>query len=146
MRLIHIAVRNYRVHRDLRLDLDGARTLIGGANESGKSTLVEAAHRALFLRARITGETQKEMVSSLHTGHPEVEIKFECRGHSWHLVKRFSGASGTVTLTETGGGSSIGDEAEAKLAALLAVEALGGGRGAGERAAQQWAHIWVRQG
>jgi hypothetical protein len=146
MRLTYIAVRNYRVHRDLKVEFDAARTLIGGANESGKSTLAEAAHRALFLRAKTGGESQKAMISKTHGGHPEVEVGFECRGRAWRLLKRFSGAGGTVTLTETDGSSTSGDEAEDKLADLLGVERVAGGRGAGERAAQQWAHLWAWQG
>jgi len=146
MRLTAIAVRNYRVLRDLRVTLDPARTVIGAPNESGKSTLVEAAHRALFLRFKTTGEAQKEMVSKTHGGHPEVEVEFEARGQSWRVLKRFSGATGTATLTETGGKTWNGEEAEARLAELLGVEAASGGRGAGDRAAQQWGHLWVWQG
>lgn len=146
MRLLSITVRNYRVHRDLTVTLDPARTLIGGPNESGKSTLAEAAHRALFLRARVTGEAQKSMVSHRHPGHPEVEVSFEVGGHAWRVAKRFSGASGTATLSRQGGETWQQEEAEAKLSELLGVEEVGGGRGVAERAAGQWGHLWVRQG
>ena len=49
MRIKSVILRQYRLHRELKIDLDDSRTLIGGANESGKSTLVEAVHRAFFL-------------------------------------------------------------------------------------------------
>lgn len=146
MRLISITLRNYRIHREVTMEFDPARTLIGGPNECGKSTLVEAAHRALFLRAKTGGEVQKGMISRIHGGQPEVEVHFEARGHTYRLLKRFSGANGTATLTELNGSTWNGDEAEARLAELFGVEATGGGRGAGERAREQWAHLWIWQG
>ncbi|MGI8602250.1 MAG: AAA family ATPase [Verrucomicrobiales bacterium] len=146
MRLISITLRNYRVHREVKIELDPARTLIGGPNECGKSTLVEAAHRALFLRAKTGGEAQKSMTSRIYGGQPEVEVCFEARGRAYRLLKRFSGANGTATLTEVDGSTWNGDEAEARLAELLGVEAPGGGRGAGNRAKEQWAHLWIWQG
>ena len=146
MRLLSIVVRNYRVHRELKIELDPSRSLIGGPNESGKSTLVEAAHRALFLRAKVTGEAQKSMMPRTQAGQPEVELLFEARGGIYRLLKRFSGATGTASLTQVGGASWGGDEAEAKLSALLGVEAIAGGKGAATRAAEQWSHIWIWQG
>ena len=56
MRLLSLNVRNYRIHRDLTLDFDPSRNLIGGTNETGKSTLAEAIHRALFMRHRAGGD------------------------------------------------------------------------------------------
>jgi DNA repair exonuclease SbcCD ATPase subunit len=43
-----------RLHGDLEFSFSPRLTLIGGPNESGKSTLVEALHRALFLKASAT--------------------------------------------------------------------------------------------
>ena len=146
MRIESITVRNYRVIRELHVELDNSLTLLGGPNETGKSTLIEAAHRALFLRAKTSGETSKGMVSTRHLGVPEVEVSFTARGRAYRISKKFSGTNGTALLTENAGGAWSGDEAESKLAELLDVEATGGGRGAGERSAQQWAHLWVWQG
>ena len=141
-----ITVRNYRILGELHVKLDRSLTLVGGPNETGKSTLVEAAHRALFLRARTSGESIRGMASLRHPGHPEVEVEFEVGGRIFQIAKRFSGGSGTATLIEKEGTTYRGDEAEAKLAELLNVDATGGGRGAGGRAAQQWAHLWIWQG
>ena len=146
MRLLSITVRYYRLHREVKVELDPLRTLIGGPNECGKSTLIEAAHRALFLRAKTTGEAQKSMISRNHGGQPEVEVCFEARGRAYHLLKRFTGTNGTAALTEIGGSTWFGDEAETILAGLLGVDAAGGGRAAGGRVTQQWAHLWVWQG
>ena len=55
MRLLNCQLQNVRLHGDLELSFSPRLTLIGGPNESGKSTLVEALHRALFLKASATG-------------------------------------------------------------------------------------------
>lgn len=146
MRIKSITARNYKTHREVTVQLDPSCTVIGGPNECGKSTLAEAAHRAFFLKAKITGETQKGMVPFNPGGQPEVEVCFEAQGKDYRLFKRFSGQTGMVRLSEVGGTSWQDEAAEEQLAKMLAVELAGGGRGAGERAAQQWAHLWVWQG
>ena len=80
MRFISVTLRNCRVHRELKVDFDPARTLIGGPNETGKSTLIEALHRALFLKARGSTEHHRALDSTLHPGHPEGELAFAAGG------------------------------------------------------------------
>ncbi len=146
MKLLSATVRNFRIHRDLNIDFDQARTLIGGPNETGKSTFIEAIHRGLFLKSTVTGEGRKSMVSTLFPGHPEVEARFSASGAEYRLTKRFSGASGTTQLGQVGGQTWQGEEAESRLAGLLGVEELGGGRGILGRISEQWSHLWVWQG
>jgi DNA repair exonuclease SbcCD ATPase subunit len=146
MKLLSATVRNYRIHHDLNIDFDQDRTLIGGANETGKSTLIEAVHRGLFLKSTVTGEGQKSMVSTLFPGHPEVEVRFAANGSEYHLTKRFSGTGGTTQLVQVGGQTWRGEEAETRLVRLLGVEELGGGRGILDRVSRQWSHLWVWQG
>jgi DNA repair exonuclease SbcCD ATPase subunit len=146
MRIKSITARNYKIHREVIVELAPACTVIGGPNECGKSTLAEAAHRALFLKAKITGETQQSMVSFVPAGQPEVEVCFEAGDKTYRIFKRFSGQTGMARLSEIGGASWQDEAAEEQLAKILGVELAGGGRGAGDRAAQQWAHLWVRQG
>ena len=102
MRLLSLTVRNYRVHKDLTVTFDPSRNLIGGPNECGKSTLAEAAHRALFLRAKTGGSIQKDMVSTHMGGDPEVLLTFEAAGIRWELEKRFAGSKGSTRLSATG--------------------------------------------
>lgn len=145
MRLLHLTLRRVRRHRELQLAFAPGFTLVGGANESGKSTLAEALHKALFLKATATGRGVEELRSRLHPGLPEVEIGFETGGQQWILRKRFSGSSGTCQLSHGGGLSLSGAAAEERLAQLLGVE----GPVEGRRVAQlplRWAHLWVRQG
>ena len=55
MRLRSCRLRQVRQHGDLELSFGTRLTLIGGPNEAGKSTLVEALHKGLFLRSTATG-------------------------------------------------------------------------------------------
>lgn len=145
MRLLHLTLRRVRRHRELQLAFAPGLTLVGGANESGKSTLAEALHKGLFLKASATGRGVEELRSRLHPGLPEVEIGFEAGGQQWTLRKRFAGSSGTCQLSHGGGLSLSGAAAEERLAELLGVD----GAVEGRRIAQlplRWAHLWVRQG
>jgi hypothetical protein len=145
MQLLDLTVRRVRRHRELQLAFAAGLTLIGGANESGKSTLVEALHKGLFLKATATGRGVEELRSRLHPGLPEVEIGFAAAGQHWRLRKRFAGSSGTCQLSHGGGLNLSGGAAEDQLAQLLGVE----GAVEGRRIAQlplRWAHLWVRQG
>ena len=145
MRLLHVRLRQLRLHRQLELRFHPRFTLVGGANEAGKSTLVEALHKGLFLKATATGKGVEELRSRQHSGLPEVEIGFEAQGRSWLLRKRFAGSSGTVQLADGVGTSLSGAAAEERLAELLGVEAAVEGRRISQLP-QRWAHLWVRQG
>jgi DNA repair exonuclease SbcCD ATPase subunit len=123
------------------LDFDPLRTLIGGPNEAGKSTLIEAVHRALFLKAKGNTEYHRALNSSLHAGYPEVDLTFESGGHTYVLKKRF-GATGSTSLAPSNAVSLSGDAAESELARLLSVEA----GISGKAIPVQWAHLWVWQG
>ena len=145
MRLIACRLQNVRRHRDLELRFGRELTLIAGANDTGKRTLVEALHKTLFLRATATGRGVEELRSRLHPGLPDVEIRFEADAETWRLRKRFAGASGTCQLSNGSGVALNGPQAEEQLARLLGYEAPVEGR----RIAQlpeRWAHLWVRQG
>ena len=146
MKLLSVTIRNYRILGNLTVDFDPARTLIGGPNETGKSTLIEAIHRALFLKSKVTGEGQADMISTRFPGHPEVEVSLEVQGKEYRVTKRFAGANGTTQLTQVGGETWQGKNAENQLAQLLGVEGISGGRGILDRVRQQWAHLWVWQG
>jgi DNA repair exonuclease SbcCD ATPase subunit len=144
MRILSITARNYRIHRDITVGFDPSRNLIGGPNETGKSTLAEAMHRALFLRAKTGGNVQRSMCSEIHMGKPEVSLVFEAGGQVWTIEKRFSGPGGTTRLASDGGLSYQGDEAETKLAQLIHNE--DGTSSTIKQLETQWAHLWVWQG
>jgi len=146
MRLSHCRLESVRRHRQLELAFAPGVTLVAGANESGKSTLVEAMHRALFLRANATGAPIQALRSQQHPGHPQVEIGFEAANQAWTLQKRFSGASGTASLRTAGQDVLQGGEAEDRLAQLLGVSESLGSRQVNRQLPGRWAHLWVMQG
>ena len=146
MRLLSARLRHYRIHRDLSLEFDPRFTVIAGANQSGKSTLAEALHRALFLPAKTGGELQKGMQTSPFHSDPEVELSFEAGSQRWTLCKRFANSRGSVSLTDGRGASLQGDEAEERLAELVGTAAVARTRGAADQLRERWGHLWVWQG
>ena len=145
MKLHSITARNYRLHRDITVDFDASRNLIGGPNETGKSTLAEAIHRGLFLRAKTGGKVQHSMrADHAGAGHPEVSLTFEAGDQVWTVDKKFSGASGTIRLAAVGGSALHGEDAETKLALLL--QNSDGASTTLKQLETQWAHLWVWQG
>ncbi|NDC35659.1 MAG: hypothetical protein EBZ51_09855, partial [Synechococcaceae bacterium WB9_2_112] len=147
MRLLNCQLQNVRLHGDLELNFSPRITLIGGPNESGKSTLMEALHRALFLKASASGAPVKALQSRLHMGQPTVQIGFEAKGDTWTLRKRFSGSTGQVSLkAESSSNPLTGPSAEDLLAELLGVGEIVGSQQAGTVLPSRWAHLWVKQG
>jgi DNA repair exonuclease SbcCD ATPase subunit len=140
-----VQLQNYRTHKDCSVTFGQDITLIQGPNESGKSTLVEAIHRALFLKAKGTSEVHKAMQSN-HGGDPSVALSFEAAGKTHHLRKEFSGNKGTTKLETEGEATLNGDAAEDALAGLLQVDGAIQGRGAAGAINHRWAHLWVWQG
>jgi DNA repair exonuclease SbcCD ATPase subunit len=145
MHLISAHIRNVRLHRDLRVEFDPSRNLVTGPNEAGKSTLAEAIHRALFLKARGSAEAHKKLHSDIHDGAPEVEVVFGLGHAVWTVHKVFKGPNGTVRLTGPDGTSLTGDEAEEHLSGLLGSNPVSG-RLSDENLNAQWEHLWVWQG
>lgn len=141
MRLVAVTLRNYRMHAELTVRFDPSRTLIGGPNESGKSTLVEAIHRVLFYR-----HTSKVDLAAIrprhHSAAPEVTLEFEVGDGRYVLRKVFRGTQSSVaTLTDHAGERFDGNAAEEKLLDLLDVDAASRRELRG-----QWSHLWVWQG
>jgi DNA repair exonuclease SbcCD ATPase subunit len=99
MRLQRLRVRNYRIHRDITVEFASGFTVLAAPNEFGKSTLVEAMHRALFLAHRSGGYARESMMSRFG-GNPEVELWFAADGRQWRLRKVFAGTSGQCELTD----------------------------------------------
>jgi energy-coupling factor transporter ATP-binding protein EcfA2 len=146
MRLLAARIRDYRLHRDLALEFDPRFTVIAGPNQSGKSTLAEALHRALFLSARTGGEVLKGMRSDPFRADPEVELAFEAGGEHWQLSKRFAATRGSVSLQDSAGRSLSGDEAEERLAELIGTAAVDRTIAAAKQLKERWGHLWVWQG
>jgi hypothetical protein len=146
MKLHSVTLRTYRIHKELTVAFDGGLTVIGGPNEAGKTTIVEAVHRALFLRSRASGAVLDSMRSEFYPGHPTVELTFESGGTTYTVTKQFTGTNSAPTTLAVAGGQTLrNDEAEAALRELMKAEAIGG-RNSEDKLRMQWAHLWVWQG
>jgi DNA repair exonuclease SbcCD ATPase subunit len=145
MKLKTFELKNYRLHRFVSLDFDPGLTVIEGENESGKSTLVEALHRALFLSFRSSGVILEEMRSKPGGGDPELKLCFETGDGNYELQKSFSGARGKCSLTNASGQSWLGDRAEEYLGELVGAAVVSRARG-GDQMRERWGHLWVWQG
>ena len=149
MRLLSARVQNYRIHRDLSVNFHTGVNIIVGLNETGKSTLMEAMHRCLFVRHRIGGRRREEM-RSIFGGDPTVTVRFSAEGSTWQLTKVFSGASGRATLlNETSTQKLEGDDAEARLEQFWRKPMISGQASKEldpHHAEHYWGHLWVAQG
>lgn len=142
MRLISLDIRNFRIHQSLRIEFDRKLTLIGGPNESGKSTIAEAIHKALFLKSKGSTEDHRAVKSHIHSGDPEVELVFEVQGIQYTVSKRFSGHNGSTKLSSPAITTLHDDSAEDKLSELLQTET-----GLTKSAyACKWENLWIWQG
>ena len=116
--ITHAAIANYRVHQELSVEFAAGVTVLLAGNESGKSTLGEAMHAALFLKHRSGGKTLDRMKSVLG-GYPTVTLRFTADGAAWQLTKIFRGGSGSCELVNNDTALQWqGDDAEAQLAEL----------------------------
>jgi chromosome segregation ATPase len=139
MRLLEINLKNYRVHRDTTVQFSPTIQVVGGRNEIGKSTIAEAIHRVLFLKADGTTEYHKKMKSNFG-GEPEVRLRFEQGGTTYVLFKRF--LKNQVTRFGIEGKAEYSD-AQADTELSNVIHALTGLGKAG--LTTQWAHLWAWQ-
>ena len=139
MRLLEINLKNYRVHRDTTVQFAPTIHVVGGRNEIGKSTIAEAIHRVLFLKADGTTEYHKKMKSNFG-GEPEVRLRFEQGGTTYVLFKRF--LKNQVTKFGIEGKAEYSDaQADAELTNVIHAQTGLGKSGL----TTQWAHLWAWQ-
>lgn len=139
MRLLEINLRNYRVHRDTTVRFSPTIHVVGGRNEVGKSTLAEAIHRVLFLKADGTTEYHKRMKSNFG-GDPEIRLRFEQDGKTYVLFKRFLKNQVTKFGVE-GKAESTDAQADTDLSNVIHATTGLGKSGL----TTQWAHLWAWQ-
>lgn len=142
MRLKQVTIRNYRLHRDIKVEFDPKLQLIGGRNESGKSTIVEAIHRCLFLKAKGQTDDHRLMEPRDGSGVPEVELFLENEGKEYRIFKRFAGTKGVVEFDAPGASRLSGDPADEAISQLLHTAS----GVSGKTLAASWAHLWIEQG
>lgn len=90
--LIEVKLKNFRQHRDLTVNFENGMVALRGANEKGKTTLLEAIVYAMG-GARTLREPLPEVVT---WGEKETSLKvwltFNLNGVGYHIVRSKSGA------------------------------------------------------
>jgi hypothetical protein len=102
-------------------DLDDGITVLGGDNEFGKSTWLEAVRTALFDRHTLSGKAAESLQPDGQRIAPEITLEFETAGAGWTLFKRFCQRP-AAELSGPAGERYTGDAAEDRLQALLGFE------------------------
>lgn len=143
MELVRLTLQNFKIHKETVVEFDSALNVIGGSNETGKSTIVDAISRALFLKAKGSNELINELKSKIHSGDPSTEIVFKSKEITYTLQKTFS-SKGTAKLTWPGSKIYQDDEAYTELAKILGTD-LGFSPSA-SNLASKWEHLIARQG
>lgn len=117
--------------------------LVCEANETGKSTVLEAVRAAFFERHGAKSERIKSFRPHGDEVAPMVTVVFEVAGETWTVIKQFL-QHPSVTLT---GPTSRhqSDEAEEKLQSLLGFTRAGN-RGADDDSRGALGLLWVEQG
>ncbi len=124
-------------------DLPAGLAVIGGANEEGKSTLLEAIRAVLFEKHGLGGEAARAMQPLGAAVAPEVALDFTVDGTEYRLWKRF--VSKAAAELRGAGQTWADDAAEDQLQALLGFERPGKGRSKVEHHGL-WGLLWVSQG
>ncbi|MBK5942675.1 AAA family ATPase [Halorhodospira halophila] len=124
-------------------ELPSGLAVIGGGNEEGKSTLLEAIRAALFEKHGLMGEAARAMQPLGAAVAPEVELDFTVDGTEYRLWKRF--VSKPAAELRGGGQAWADDAAEDQLQALLGFQRPGKGASKLEHHGL-WGLLWVSQG
>ena len=149
MILCSLALSNWRVHTDLKLQFGRGLNLIAGRNESGKSSLVEALDWALYrdVSARIKVDEIRAIVPASDISlRPRVELEIEfadCRAIiSKTLAEESNKRESTLCIRRAGKRDEFFERADAqtRLKALFAADGLGLERGSGAEGALLVAH------
>lgn len=124
-------------------ELPSGLAVICGANEEGKSTLLEAIRAALFEKHSLKGEAARAMQPLGANVAPEVELDFIVDDTAYRLWKRFV-SKATVKLSGAGQ-TWENDAAEEQLQTLLGFARPGKGPTKSEHHGL-WGLLWVSQG
>jgi energy-coupling factor transporter ATP-binding protein EcfA2 len=101
--------------------------LLSGPNERGKSTLYQALRTVLFEKHSSKAKAARDL-QPYAGGAPLIELDLELAGVSWRLRKQYLSSRSALLERHDGREVLRGEDAEDRLAALLA-EAVGGPEG-----------------
>ncbi|MFG1360235.1 AAA family ATPase [Xanthobacter pseudotagetidis] len=146
MKLRSLAVNQFKKFTaPARLDgIGDGLSVVVGANEMGKSTLLDALHAALFERHASKAQQIVALQNDRNQAAPVVELAFEVDGGLYRITKRFL-KKPFARLDCPDGRTLEGDAAEDALRALLRFEEPGK-TGAKAGTLGMWSVLWVKQG
>lgn len=146
MKLRSLAVNQFKKFTaPARLDgIGDGLSVVVGANEMGKSTLLDALHAALFERHASKAQQIVALQNDRNQAAPVVELTFEVEGGLYRITKRFL-KKPYARLDCPDGRTLEGDAAEDALRGLLRFEEPGK-TGAKAGTLGMWSVLWVKQG
>lgn len=143
MHLNKIHLKNYKKHTDLHATFSPDGNLLSGENELGKSTLVEAIHRVLFLKGKLSGKLLEAMYTIGSKEAPEICLWFTHNTKQYELYKKF-GRSGkaVASLKENERLIAENDQVDEHMQTILGVPT----QSTQKNLDDSWKHLWVWQG
>ena len=101
-----LEVERFRRHERLaRIDFDERFTVVRGANEAGKSTMLQALHYAFFRRSGATGQDIDALATWGTSGlRPCVNVEFAYDREEYRLEKSWGGGGSTQLYKRDGSG------------------------------------------
>ena len=114
MRLKSVELESWRRHSKLKINFDDKTTVIYGANESGKSTIMEAFSRGLFDRSGSQGDAIKRLKPLTAPGNISsfVKLEFSLGTTNYLVEKTFNHNAGTKLFKLKDGEYSLIDQDE----------------------------------
>jgi DNA repair protein SbcC/Rad50 len=110
---------------DLKITLDQGLNVVLGPNEAGKSTIVNALNRVLFVQTHLTRrEIDRDIAQFLPLGggdYVKVSLSFLINGDSYQLIKSWGNKAEALLSLPRGGSLSDSQTVQNKLQELLQV-------------------------
>lgn len=122
MRLLSLAVENFRCIRRAKIDFEAGLNVLHGPNDLGKSSLAHAIRAAFLLQT--TAKEHEEFISWNGSGEPDVQLVFETEPQRIWRVRKTFGSSGKSFLDESRDGVDFqmqarGRDVDGRLGELL---------------------------
>ena len=120
MYLRTVNIRNFRTIASLDLQLAPGLNILFGANETGKSTFLEALHAAFFVNADSAKTDVNKYRPWESQADPSVRVVFDAGGKEFEIEKVYVGAKkGRLASKATGLDTSNKDRINEELAKLI---------------------------
>lgn len=146
MKIRSLTVKQFKKFtKPTRLDgIGDGLNIVGGPNEMGKSTMLDALRAVLFENYSSKAQSIQALQNDRNQAAPVVKLVFELEGGDHQIIKRFI-KNPYARLSCPDGRALEGDAAEDELRDLLRFQPPGK-RGAKPETLGMWNVLWVQQG